>query len=71
LGLWICRQLATAMRGTLSYSHDAAGTALVLTLPKAGDPALRTSAAIAQEQVRSPIDRSLGDGRPSPAFRAS
>jgi signal transduction histidine kinase len=71
LGLWICRQLATAMRGTLSYSHDAAGTALVLTLPKAGDPALGTSAAIASEQVRSPIDRSLGDGRPSPAYRAS
>jgi signal transduction histidine kinase len=70
LGLWICRQLATAMRGTLSYNHDAVGTALVLTLPKAGDPAM-PSAAIASEQVRRPIDRSLGDGQPSPAIRAS
>jgi signal transduction histidine kinase len=59
LGLWICRQLAVAMGGSLAYRRSDGETQFVLSLPGAASPATAASqpipAARAAEADPSPV----------------
>lgn len=53
LGLWICRQLAVAMGGSITYGHDSSGTTFSLRLPSS-ESAGRAAEAADRESPRRP-----------------
>ena len=66
LGLWICRQLAHAMGGTLDYKRVDESTQFILTLGASGDDPAQSPHALAVSGATKSLSR-LNDGGILPA----